>query len=146
MTVDSKMMMDAAILSVREPNSATAASKAFRELTTCVEKFSNVAFSKIRSVNSIAKTRGLTYNFEGNKILTYCVAGRIMVTLRCSKDRNLFVSLVGAEEASRFSPNSGNAGLQGVYGELEDVLELLNWFAENWERIEFEETADVSMI
>ena len=133
-------MMDAAINSVRNPMSNKPVDKIYKKFLKATEEFSKRAYSDIRDVNAAeTKHRGMSYTFEGNKILTFNVAGRIMVTLRNAKDEDTYVSLVGAED-------SGDAGFHGVHGESGEILSLLKWFTENWNTVALKPTSDVAMI
>lgn len=124
-------MIDISIANERTLNVGGIRTDAMRivtNLSNACSVFSDKSFKDIRKLHKKAKTRGVSAEYKGIKILTWCGMGRIVVTVKNMADDST-ITLVGGE-----SDKDSMAGFHGIDCEPNvalDMLELLtrNWFA-----------------
>lgn len=112
------------------PGVRTPEMRAFSNLRNACEVFSTKSYGDFKKMhNDESKSRGFSAEYHGIKILTYYIAGRIMITVK-NKDED-YITLVGSDEDS---PNS-MAGFHGIGCDVDVALDMLEIVTRGWWQI-----------
>lgn len=137
MKITTSKMLDCAILNERGENNDEI--RTYRNIRNAAEIFAIKAFLSVINANLTISGRSLSDEVDSNKIMTYCVAGRIMVTLQHGDNT---VSIVGADD-----PKSKNrAGLQSANGDVDEILDVLEFFTSNWYKVKLKENENLQLV
>src|ERR1035437_2998990 len=89
---------------LREGEPRTPEMRVFSNLRNACDIFAQTYFHNIREIHEKSDDRGHTAIYKDLKIMTYCMAGRIMVTVKNKNEDS--ITLVGGEDKA-----DGIAGL-----------------------------------
>ncbi len=109
-------------------------------LRNACDVFAQKSFEQIRKIHEKSSFRGFSAEYDkfkdpgdpqhsihGIKISTFCMAGRIMVTIKNTKNGNS-VTLLGGEEKG----SNQMAGLHAIDGDPTEALDMLEALTRNW--------------
>jgi len=137
MRLTTNKMMDLTIDNERSLEKNISRSPDMRNLSNlrnACDAFSMTSYRNIQSLHNASTARGISAEYCGIKILTYCLAGRIIVTLTNSTGD--FVSLVGHEsDDTTDNPQNGMAGLHGIDCDIDVALDMLEVVTRYWWRL-----------
>ncbi len=123
-------MCDLSVHNYRALESGTPRTQAMRQLTNlrnACDIFAQRSFEDIRTVHKTAKTRGVSAEAIGFKIMTYAMCGRICITIRQIGNEENYISLQGGEDSV-----DSIAGLHGIYCEPDKALDWLEVITDKW--------------
>lgn len=100
-------------------------------LSNACDVFSYKAFTDIRKLCQETKQRGLKATVNKITVLTYVMAGRIMITLSDEYTQDS-VTLLGSEDGDPDDHQYGMAGLHGIDGNYDKALDMLEIVTRNW--------------
>lgn len=118
----------------------------FNELKELAGKLSDQIFAQIQTRSMLSKTRGLKGTFDDVTVMSYAIAGRLMVCLWLGDS---FVSFVGAEEhesdvGERRRKN--NMNLQGCDASHDELRKMIATVSKLWNVNVLQEDSKVGLI
>lgn len=103
--------------------------------------FALISFEDFRNIHKKAKTKGLVAEHLGFKIATFCMCGRIMITLSKSNDPERYISMLGSEDGEAYK---SIAGIHGINCESDIAIDWLENLTDNWYQFYDKRTKDKS--
>jgi hypothetical protein len=101
-------------------------------IRNAADAFLTEAYENIRQIHSKSRVRGWTADFlpgeidkSGMKIMTYCVMGRVVITIKNPSEDS--ITLIGPEEKSKVKP-----GLQSIDCPPDVALDMLEVLTSKW--------------
>ncbi len=113
--------------------------KDWANVVNAAEVLSSRIFDKVIKAHDNSRERGLSSKGHPYKLLTYEVAARILVTIKDENNENT-ITIIGTDVIG------SSTGIQSMYGSVDKIIQMLDYFIHHYHSIKFEEDKKISIV